>query len=129
MWIDFFNYEYCIVADTLFIKGLSEDASRRPSFAVPIGSLPLADAVAAVRAYCSSRGVEPLFSAVPVPDPDVKMQRVALEGDIPSPVNPPKGCKFHTRCPRAMEICSHIAPVYKEYEPGHFAACHCYPQE
>ena len=65
MWIDFFNYEYCIVADTLFIKGLSEDASRRPSFAVPMGSLPLADAVAAVRAYCSSRGVEPLFSAVP----------------------------------------------------------------
>lgn len=65
MWIDYFNYEYCIVADTLFIKGLSEDASRRPSFAVPIGSLPLGDAVEAVKAYCRRHGVEPLFSAVP----------------------------------------------------------------
>ena len=70
-----------------------------------------------------------LFSAVPNPNPDVKMNRIVLNGDMPSPANPPKGCKFHTRCPRAMEICSHIAPVYKEYEPGHFAACHCYPQE
>lgn len=70
-----------------------------------------------------------LFSAVPNPNPDVKMNRIMLKGDIPSPANPPKGCKFHTRCPRAMEICSHIAPVYKEYEAGHFAACHLYPQE
>ena len=69
-----------------------------------------------------------LFSAVPNPNPDVKMNRIVLKGDIPSPANPPKGCKFHTRCPMAKEICSHIAPVYKEYEPGHFAACHCYPQ-
>lgn len=70
-----------------------------------------------------------LFSAVPNPNPDVKMNRIVLKGDIPSPANPPKGCKFHTRCPKAMEICSHVAPVYKEYEPGHFCACHCYPQE
>lgn len=70
-----------------------------------------------------------LFSAIPNPNPDVKMNRIVLSGDIPSPANPPKGCKFHTRCPRAMEICKHIAPVYKEYEPGHFAACHCYSQE
>jgi len=70
-----------------------------------------------------------LFSAVPNPNPDVKMNRIVLNGDIPSPANPPKGCKFHTRCPKAMEICRHIAPVYKEYEPGHFAACHCYSQE
>ena len=70
-----------------------------------------------------------LFSAVPNPNPDVKMNRIMLNGDIPSPANPPKGCKFHTRCPKAMEICRHIAPVYKEYEPGHFAACHCYSQE
>jgi len=70
-----------------------------------------------------------LFSAVPNPNPDVKMNRIVLNGDIPSPANPPKGCKFHTRCPKAMEICSHIAPVYKEYEPGHFAACHCYSQD
>lgn len=70
-----------------------------------------------------------LFSAIPNPNPDVKMNRIVLSGDIPSPANPPKGCKFHTRCPKAMEICKHIAPVYKEYEPGHFAACHCYSQE
>ena len=70
-----------------------------------------------------------LFSAVPNPNPDVKMDRIVLKGDIPSPANPPKGCKFHTRCPQCMEICKHVAPVYKEYEPGHFVACHCYPQE
>lgn len=70
-----------------------------------------------------------LFSAVPNPNPDEKMNRIILKGDIPSPANPPKGCKFHTRCPRAMEICKHIEPRYREYEPGHFAACHCYPQE
>ena len=70
-----------------------------------------------------------LFSAVPNPNPDVKMERIVLKGDIPSPADPPKGCKFNTRCPHAMEICRHIAPKYKEYEPGHFVACHCYPQE
>ncbi|MBQ2712478.1 MAG: peptide ABC transporter substrate-binding protein, partial [Clostridia bacterium] len=65
-----------------------------------------------------------LFSAVPNPNPDVKMNRVILKGDIPSPANPPKGCKFHTRCPKAMDVCKHVCPAYKEYEPGHFAACH-----
>ena len=70
-----------------------------------------------------------LFSAVPNPNPDVKMNRIILGGDIPSPANPPKGCKFHTRCPMAREVCAHIAPVYREYEPGHFAACHLYPQD
>ncbi len=70
-----------------------------------------------------------LFSAVPNPNPDVKMERIVLSGDIPSPANPPKGCKFHTRCPKCMEVCKHIAPQYREYEKGHFVACHCYPQE
>ncbi len=70
-----------------------------------------------------------LFSAVPNPNPDEKVNRIILKGDIPSPANPPMGCKFHTRCPRAMEICKHIAPLYKEQEPGHFVACHCYSQE
>ncbi len=65
-----------------------------------------------------------LFSAVPNPDPTVKMERIKLEGDIPSPANPPKGCRFHTRCPYATEVCKHIPPEYKEHEPGHFAACH-----
>lgn len=70
-----------------------------------------------------------LFSAIPNPDPDEKGDRIILKGDIPSPANPPMGCKFHTRCPNAMEICKHIAPKYKEQESGHFVACHCYPQE
>ena len=67
-----------------------------------------------------------LFSAVPVPNPHVKMNRVILKGDIPSPVNPPKGCKFHTRCEQCMEICKRFAPEYQEVEEGHFCACHLY---
>ena len=65
-----------------------------------------------------------LFSAIPEPNPDVKMNRIVLKGDIPSPANPPKGCLFHTRCPHATEKCKHVPPAYTEYEPGHFAACH-----
>ena len=65
-----------------------------------------------------------LFSAIPNPNPDVKMNRIVLSGDIPSPANPPKGCRFHTRCPYAKEICKHVTPEYREYEDGHFAACH-----
>jgi len=69
-----------------------------------------------------------LFSAIPNPNPDEKMNRIVLNGDIPSPANPPKGCKFHTRCPQAMEICKTVCPKYREYEPGHFTACHLYEQ-
>jgi peptide/nickel transport system ATP-binding protein len=65
-----------------------------------------------------------LFSAVPNPDPTSKMERIKLEGDIPSPANPPKGCRFHTRCPYAKEVCKHVPPEYREYKNGHFAACH-----
>ncbi len=67
-----------------------------------------------------------LFSAVPVPNVHVKMNRIALKGDIPSPVNPPAGCKFHTRCEHCMDICTKIAPEYREVESGHFCACHLY---
>lgn len=67
-----------------------------------------------------------LFSAVPVPDPHVKMNRIILQGDIPSPVNPPSGCRFHTRCGNCMEICKHFDPEYREVENGHFCACHLY---
>ena len=65
-----------------------------------------------------------LFSAIPHPNPDMKMNRMVLKGDIPSPANPPKGCRFHTRCPYAKDICKQVCPTYKEYEEGHFAACH-----
>ena len=67
-----------------------------------------------------------LFSAIPVPDPDYKMNRIVLEGSIPSPANPPAGCKFHTRCKECMEICKHVSPVYRDIEPDHFTACHLY---
>ena len=70
-----------------------------------------------------------LFSAVPNPDPTVKTERIKLEGDIPSPANPPKGCRFHTRCPYAKEVCKHITPEYREYGEGHFAACHLLNEE
>ena len=67
-----------------------------------------------------------LFSAIPVPDPDFKMDRVVLEGSIPSPANPPSGCKFHTRCSKCMEVCKHFAPELTEMEGEHFCACHLY---
>ena len=67
-----------------------------------------------------------LFSAIPVPDPTVKMNRIVLEGSIPSPANPPKGCKFHTRCANCMKCCEEETPVQREIEPGHFVCCHLY---
>ena len=67
-----------------------------------------------------------LLSAIPVPDPDVKMNRIILEGSLPSPANPPPGCKFHTRCESAMDICSQAVPESKEVTPGHFCSCHLY---
>ena len=69
-----------------------------------------------------------LFSAIPVPDPTVKMNRIVLEGTIPSPANPPSGCKFHTRCPYATERCAKEAPCQKEIEPGHYVVCHLYDE-
>ena len=65
-----------------------------------------------------------LFSAIPQPDPDIKMNRILLKGDIPSPANPPKGCRFHTRCPKATDICKEKTPEYKDYGNGHCVACH-----
>ncbi len=69
-----------------------------------------------------------LLSAVPVPDPDVEQdrERMVLEGDVPSPVNPPSGCRFRTRCPYATKACGHDEPVWREVSPEHWvAACHC----
>ena len=67
-----------------------------------------------------------LLSAAPVPDPTYKMKRIILEGSIPSPANPPSGCKFYTRCRYRMEICKSVVPVMQEVEPGHMVACHLY---
>lgn len=65
-----------------------------------------------------------LLSAVPIPVPKLKRERIVLKGDIPSPMNPPSGCKFHTRCPFAVERCSSEVPLFREIEPGHHVACH-----
>lgn len=67
-----------------------------------------------------------LLSAAPNPDPRQKSQRVVLKGDIPSPANPPKGCKFHTRCSYCKDICSEVSPELREIEPDHFVACHLF---
>jgi oligopeptide transport system ATP-binding protein len=67
-----------------------------------------------------------LLSAIPIPDPKLQQarERVILQGEIPSPLNPPSGCPFRTRCPKAMPECAESMPAFKEVEPGHFAACH-----
>ena len=67
---------------------------------------------------------EALMSAVPVPDPDYKVERILLEGDVPSPVNPPSGCYFHPRCRYAKEICSQEPPLYRDLGGEHFVTCH-----
>ena len=70
-----------------------------------------------------------LLSAVPISNPTVKMNRIILQGDIPSPANPPSGCKFHTRCPKCMDICKIQNPKFKNYANNHKVACHLYNQD
>ncbi|MBM3598282.1 MAG: ATP-binding cassette domain-containing protein [Alphaproteobacteria bacterium] len=65
-----------------------------------------------------------LISAVPEPDPEIQSRRIALQGEIPSPIAPPPGCRFHTRCPKAEERCRSTEPVIREVEPGRFVRCH-----
>lgn len=71
-----------------------------------------------------------LLSAIPIPDPDIEDERdqVVIEGEIPSPIDPPSGCVFRTRCPMAMNVCAEKAPVWQEVEQGHHVACHLYDE-
>jgi oligopeptide/dipeptide ABC transporter ATP-binding protein len=67
---------------------------------------------------------EALLDAIPVPDPQVENQTILLEGDVPSPIDPPAGCRFHTRCPRVLKRCRSEEPLFREIQPGHSVACH-----
>jgi oligopeptide transport system ATP-binding protein len=76
---------------------------------------------------------EALLSAVPIPDPTMKRKRILLEGDVPSPINPPSGCVFHPRCPMAVAGCRQSRPALRELRPGHWVACSevdvdCHPE-
>ena len=93
----------------MYLGSMVESASKEEIFAHPLHPY-----------------TEALFSAIPVPDPDYQMNRIILEGSIPSPARPPSGCKFHTRCAKAMPKCSEIAPEMIEAAPDHFVCCHLF---
>ena len=100
------------ISDTIgvmYLGGLVETGSTEDIFAKPLHPY-----------------TEALFSAIPMPDPDLQRNRINLEGNIPSPANPPSGCKFHTRCRKCMEICKTKIPEAKDMGNGHMVRCHLY---
>lgn len=97
----------CTRIGVLYLGSLVEVASREELFARP------------QHPYTKA-----LLSAVPIPDPTVKRERIVLQGDMPNPADPPPGCKFHTRCPAAARICRELIPELREVGAGHYAACH-----
>ncbi|MCP3774413.1 dipeptide ABC transporter ATP-binding protein [Paenibacillus sp. MZ04-78.2] len=97
----------CTQIGVLYLGTMVEQAPRDELFARPLHPY-----------------TQALLSAVPVPDPTVRRERIVLKGDIPSPANPPTGCKFHTRCPLAQLVCREQAPDYRDVGGGHYVACH-----
>jgi oligopeptide/dipeptide ABC transporter ATP-binding protein len=67
-----------------------------------------------------------LTSAIPIPNPHLDKQRIVLQGDVPNPANPPKGCTFHERCSHCTQKCKEVVPEFREVSPGHFVSCHLY---
>ncbi|MDO4867751.1 MAG: ABC transporter ATP-binding protein [Clostridia bacterium] len=103
------------ISDTvgvMYLGNMVEYASKEEIFAKPLHPY-----------------TQALFSAIPIPDPTVKMNRIILEGSIPSPANPPSGCKFHTRCRECREVCKQKAPKTMDMGNGHRVACHIYDPE
>ncbi|MDO3677817.1 ABC transporter ATP-binding protein [Paenibacillus ehimensis] len=97
----------CTQIGVLYLGTMVEQAPRDELFARPLHPY-----------------TQALLSAVPVPDPTVRRERIVLKGDIPSPANPPSGCKFHTRCPLAQPVCREQVPDYRDVGGGHYVACH-----
>lgn len=102
----------CDTVGVMYLGSLMEYASTEALFANPLHPYTRA-----------------LFSAIPVPDPKNQKPRILLRGSIPSPADPPSGCKFHSRCPHAMDVCRVEKPAWQEVEPGHFCACHLYKED
>lgn len=97
----------CTQIGVLYLGTMVEQATRDELFARPLHPY-----------------TQALLSAVPIPDPTVRRERIVLKGDIPSPANPPSGCKFHTRCPLAQPVCREQVPDYRDVGGGHYVACH-----
>ena len=115
-----FGLSYLFIAHDLAVV---EHISHRIAVMYLGEIVELADRVALFRSPLHPY-TEALLAAVPVPDPEFRRQRAILGGEVPSPVNPPTGCRFHTRCPYVMERCRIEAPRFREVTPGHYAACH-----